>query len=198
MVGKDDLVKEFLMQNKEILEEKMQDMLPVFKKVLKEDGIQGLMQYANQFIDAIHDKVDMRTKTTCSNGCSFCCYTDINLSSFEASYILGVLDYFKIPINTTRLMKQQAKKWHKLKYNEKRCIMLDDLGDCMIYEHRPVICRLWNSTEDPKYCDSKGGHNVTRTARVVEAWAVALVLYEMDSENGIDTRGVFLHKILEI
>jgi Fe-S-cluster containining protein len=198
MKGKDDMVIQFLEENKELLNTHMLKILPIFKGRLKDDGIQGLMEYANQYLDAIHEKVDMAGKTTCSSGCSFCCYTDINLSTFEASYINAVIEHYDIKVDEVRLKKQQTKKWHRLKHNDKRCVMLSEEGSCMIYDYRPVICRLWNSTEEPKHCDSKGQSQSTRTARVVEAWAVALVLFQLDSEEGVDTRGLFLHKLIEL
>lgn len=195
---KGDLVVQFLEENKELLNTHMELILPTFKKILKEDGIEGMMSYANQYVDAVHEKVDMAGKTTCGSGCSFCCHSDINMSTYEASYINAVIEHYDIKVDEVRLKKQQTKKWHKLKYAEKKCVMLGEENECMIYDYRPMICRLWNSTEDPKFCDQKAGSTETRTARVVEAWAVTLVLYTLDSEEGIDTRGLFLHNLIQL
>lgn len=192
------LILQFLEDNKVKLDTEMRKILPFLKKEEKKRGIQGVVEYAYAFIETAHAKVDMSSKTTCGSGCSFCCYSDINMSSYEGSYILGVIEYLGIKVDKALLKKQNAKKWHKLKYAEKACVMLDKTGNCQIYEHRPLICRLWNSTEDPKLCDSKAGFSVTRTARVVECWAMALALFQMDKEQNINSVEIFLHKIIEI
>ncbi|MCK4521049.1 MAG: YkgJ family cysteine cluster protein [Nanoarchaeota archaeon] len=193
----DKQIIQFLKENIELLGTTAEKLLPLLKKEREENGIQGVVEFAYNYVEEIHKKVDMENKTTCHSGCSFCCYSDINITSFEASYILGVIEYFKIPLNTIKIEKQNAKSWHKLKYAEKGCSMLDSAGDCMIYKYRPLICRLWNSTSDPKLCDSREGYSKTGTARVVEAWAMSIALVELDAEEGEATRGIFLHKILK-
>lgn len=194
----DNQVLQFLQENKFKLEVETKKMLPFLKEELKNHGIQGVVEYAYGYVDTVHDKVGMVSKTTCGSGCSFCCYSDINMSSYEASYINAVVELLGTPIDIKRLKRQKSKSFHRLKYADKACVMLDDKGACMIYDHRPMICRLWNSTLDPKHCDSKAGYQITRTARVVEAWAMSLALYQLDMEKGINSKEIFLHKILEV
>lgn len=194
----DSQVLQFLQENSVQLKTEVEKILPFLRKEEEEHGIQGVVEYAYGYIDTVHKKVDMASKTTCGSGCSFCCHSDINMSSYEGSYILGIIEYLKIPINTTRLEKQQSKKFHKLKYADKACVMLDKKGNCMIYDHRPIICRLWNSTSNPKHCDGKGGYQKTRTARVIESWAMSLAIFQLDMERGINSKEIFLHKIIEL
>lgn len=194
----DNQVIQFLQENKEQIKNHVVKIMPFLEKEMEKNGFSGVVQYAYGFIDKTHEKLDMAGKTTCSAGCSFCCYSDINMSFSEANHILEVVNHFNVQIDKTLLKKQQSKKWHRLKYAEKRCVMLDKDGKCKIYDHRPIICRLWNSTSDPKDCDVKGAaYAVTRTARVVECWAMSLALLQIDMTNKISTKDIFLHKILE-
>jgi len=194
----DKQVLQFLEENKEKIEVEVLKMLPILNIEKQLHGLQGMVEYAYGYIDAVHEKLDMASKTTCSSGCSFCCYSDINMSFSEATYIYSVIDHLKIPYDKALLKKQNSKKFHKLKYADKACVMLDKDGSCKIYDHRPVICRLWNSTSEPKECDSKSGYNMTRTARIVECWAMSLALYQIDMTNNINSKEIFLHKILDL
>lgn len=187
----------FLDENKEHIKRTMAKFLPIFQKVLKEDGVQGLVEYAYGFVEAMHKQADMASNITCGSGCNFCCYTEIYITTFEARYIMGWMDHTDVTIDEEMLKRQNKPGvWDKkLKYADQKCIMINDRGECSIYDKRPLICRLWNSTSDPKNCDTRDMKD-SRTARIVEAWAVQLTLNQMDVDAQMNGKPVLLHEVI--
>lgn len=113
---------------------------------------QGLFNYLNasnddliQKLERVYDYLNnfslfVRTFTTCARGCHYCCYYDIQITTFEAEYI-----YLKTGIphsNNTPFTKN----------NSGPCPFLRESGECGIYNYRPMVCRLLHAAGDPKNC----------------------------------------------
>jgi len=182
---------QFFKENHQALHKIVKTFEPQFQEVLKKDGVQGLVEYANQYVDAMVEAEKLSEKISCGSGCSHCCYSEISVCSFEAMYIKSVVEYFNIPIDKNLLKIQNKKGFHKLKYADKKCVLLDDEGNCKIYEYRPLTCRLHNSTQSPKLCDFKDGVRTVETVRILEGFAIQILIYEMSK-----SKEYALHKIL--
>lgn len=189
--------EKFKIKNEVEIRQEVDKFTPVFQSILKEHGIQRLIETAYSYIDQINTGLKINEKISCSTGCAHCCYADISISKNEASLIHTYVAQFNIEVNKEVLKKQQSKKFYKLKYAEKRCALLGKDDVCNIYEVRPALCRLWNSTSEPIRCYDKHKAINTITLRVITAWAVSFALHEMDRLQGMD-KAIFLHQIIKI
>jgi len=185
----------FVLENEVEIQQEVAKFTPMFQAILKEHGIQRLIETAYNYIYQIDTGLKVAEQTTCGIGCAHCCYTDITISENEASLIHSYVVQFNVEVNKEVLKKQQSKKFYKLKYADKRCAMLGKDNTCNIYEIRPSICRLWNSISEPIKCYDKHKPINTRTIRVIQAWAVSFALHEMDRLKGVE-KPIFLHEII--
>jgi Fe-S-cluster containining protein len=177
-------IQKFLEEHMEVIAATSKSLLPVFREAFAKHGPQGVTEYAHQLIDAINEKTGINDKVSCSAGCHFCCYGEIAMSHSEATLIYSIVKQFQIPIDMILVDRQNRKPFHKLKYAAKRCAMLDDKGMCKIYDHRPSICRLYNSMDAPEKCNEKDGEPNIGTLRTIEGFSIATALMLFDEENG--------------
>jgi len=177
-------IQDFLKENFEEIATKAEEMLPILQEAYDKRGPQGVTEWSHYYIDAINDKTGLTAKTSCSAGCHFCCYGEIQLSYVEATVIYSAIKQFNIPVDKQLVDRQNRKAHHRLRYANKRCAMLDEKGMCKIYEYRPTICRLYNSVDDPKECNEQYKVPDTGTLRTVEGFAVAAALMLFDQVNG--------------
>lgn len=82
------------------------------------------------------------TFTTCIKGCSACCNMDVQLTEFEAEYIVAAS---KIPHQSSALTIN----------NHSPCPFLSIKGTCSIYNYRPLFCRTYHSLSSPELCNDK-------------------------------------------
>ena len=111
--------------------------MPKFRAILEINGIQGVIETAYETLDLINEQSGLNDKVSCAGECNFCCYGNIDISTFEATYIVSFIDQFKVDFNKEQLKRQSRKPFHKLKYADKRCSMINDEGKCGIYSIRP-------------------------------------------------------------
>lgn len=79
---------------------------------------------------------------TCKKGCSACCETWLTLSPVEAAYVrLGVaaLPPEKRAQVAARGRRERAREARG--EAPSRCALLEEDGSCVVYEHRPLVCR---------------------------------------------------------
>lgn len=192
-------IEKFTQENAAEITQIVEHCLPIFEKVLKDEGIQSLVDFVYHQVDTMNEQTGLNNEVTCSSGCSFCCSGRIVVSSFEASYITSYLKQFKVQVDLDKIKLQNSvKRIDDLKFAKKTCALLDDSGKCKIYNIRPLICRLWNSIDDPKLCDREKYNTPTKTARTVQGFGMLLTLAKMDINRGYYTANnpYELHKAL--
>lgn len=188
-------IKDFLSKNFEEISAKALKILPVLHEAFKRHGPQGVTDYAHTYIDAINDSSGLTAKTSCNIGCHFCCYGEIQLSYVEATVIYSAIKQYNIPVDMELVIRQNRRAYHKLKYIDKRCGMLNAKGECKIYDYRPSICRLYNSVDDPKKCNERHKMPSTITLRTIKGFAIATALRLFDQSNKHNEKYV-LQKVL--
>lgn len=77
---------------------------------------------------------------SCSKGCSHCCSIDVQLTTLEAEYIQV---HTGVPARTDGRLSTGHRK---------ACPFLTEAGACGIYEHRPLVCRMFHALGDPENC----------------------------------------------
>lgn len=142
-----------------------------YKKLNKSKGnLSAIHSYHIELDRQIEIKKTMVPKLAkdikCKMGCSQCCYLNVDISRDEAALIKAFVEESKINIDIP-LLKRQAKN----KSKTKKCVFLNKMGLCKIYEHRPAACRKLLILTDPELCDVK---TVNKVGRFVD-WHIEVV-----------------------
>lgn len=120
-------------------------------------------------------RADLAKDVKCGRGCSYCCYSKIDISRDEAILIKTVIKSRKLDIDMSQLKHQVKSKglkaWGKLKPKQKKCVFLDEFDLCMIYAYRPAACRKLLVISDPKFCNLK---KVQKVGRFID-WHVEVI-----------------------
>lgn len=87
----------------------------------------------------------------CKEGCTACCFIDVEISGDEAISIINYCNENRIEIDKEYLLKQAATG--RQTYSEiSRCVFLKD-NLCSVYAVRPIACRKHWVKTDPVLCD---------------------------------------------
>jgi len=92
----------------------------------------------------------------CGRGCSLCCYGLFEIGSGDVPVIAEGLEklhpmrrkkIIRRALEIEQLNLREASSWEKEAYFERTqstpCPNLDENGACMMYEHRPLVCRTF-------------------------------------------------------
>jgi len=91
----------------------------------------------------------------CRRGCTDCCYAPFDLSLVEALYLGRA--FRRLPRRERREVERRLQKYEKdwekrvpkpvtpfvLSTVRLRCPFLNDKGQCVVYEWRPITCRIY-------------------------------------------------------
>ena len=96
-------------------------------------------------IDEIIEENPEIKNTTCAKqgtGCSFCCYINVDITKEEATLLVHEAKEKGVSIDSERLKVQSdIEDYHDLQYKDKKCVFLDYIGKCSVYDKRPMMCR---------------------------------------------------------
>jgi len=112
----------------------------------------------------------------CGKGCSFCCNYHVDISDDEANLLVEYTKEEGIVIDKNRLEKQKDKNlktWEELKYADRQCVFLDDLGACKVYKYRPISCRALQVVTPPSFCDAQAGTKEVASFSILELDVIA-------------------------
>lgn len=108
----------------------------------------------------------------CKRGCTDCCHAVFGLFHIEAAYIQSQFRALPLSIRAPALVRCEEteknlealsrrldeergdpqKHVQALAIERVRCPLLDDRGDCILYTHRPITCRIYGI---PTYVQGK-------------------------------------------
>jgi Putative zinc- or iron-chelating domain len=94
---------------------------------------------------------DTKKDIQCKEGCTACCFIEIDVSGDEVAAIINYCRENGIEIDREYLTKQ-AVAGRKIYSDLSRCVFLKD-NLCSIYPVRPVACRKHWVKTDPVLCD---------------------------------------------
>jgi len=80
------------------------------------------------------------------------------------------------------LLKKQnkVKDFKKLKWADKKCSLLTEDGECSIYEIRPLVCRAYNSIDNPINCNADKNKDGHERLFAIETEALQMALFLVD------------------
>ena len=126
----------------------------------------------------------------CKQGCSFCCHTQVSITQDEALlYAKKIMDN-EIVVDLKRLAYQSqasndAGKWYRIPYEERKCIFLGEENQCRIYKDRPMVCRSNNVLSDPENCKTEDGkEKPIRLLKTIKADMAIIAAFSLSSVNG--------------
>lgn len=154
-----ELHKQATVPEKERIEEMLFHYINEYKLNKEQTNQESAASNAQIFVDTlIQDQMKKPESilVKCKSGCYYCYEQNVDITEDEAALIVKWCKQVKIPINKKKL-KRQARylrsKWHKQNFHDRRCVFLKK-NLCSIYEYRPVNCRKYMVTSDPKLCDT--------------------------------------------
>ena len=93
----------------------------------------NLRKKVDEQFDKIFNKY--RSQMSCTEGCHDCCVPDLSVTQVEAEMIKAFLKSNPLLIDQLKQLLQTNP------YQGTRCALLNEQGQCSIYEVRPLICR---------------------------------------------------------
>ena len=114
----------------------------------------------------------------CKVGCTACCHTQVSVTEDEAELLAQrIREGIEIDLE---LLEHQSKvseetgTFYQLKYEDRKCVFLDDSGACSVYEDRPSVCRTNAVLGDAQQCLVSGD---TQQLRLVKTSKADMVIY---------------------
>lgn len=103
----------------------------------------ALVEKVEAFTHAAFER--RRADMQCAKGCSSCCEVSLTVSGVEAAEVKAGLA--ALPVADRMRVAQRAASERaaseRADYESRptRCVMLESDGRCVVYEHRPLVCR---------------------------------------------------------
>lgn len=94
----------------------------------------------------------------CRRFCSACCHVQVTITAEEALLLHHAASEAKVTLDRDKLTRQASRThsdWREQPDADRGCAMLDQMGGCRVYEHRPSACRKYFVISDPDQCDTK-------------------------------------------
>lgn len=121
------------------------------------DPSRGSTSAALAAVDAVLATSPERSLRACAAGCAACCHLPVAVTQAEAQELADWLAAHAPPAVLDRLASAaaavEAVDWGAQAAARRPCVLLQEGGTCMAYEHRPIPCRGWHS-HDRAACDA--------------------------------------------
>lgn len=134
----------------------------------------------------------------CKAGCSACCHTQVSVTQDEA---LLLLDKIRsgVAIDEAQLNLQaqsgnNSEAYYKLSFQDRKCVFLNEKGECRVYEDRPSVCRTNAVLGSADQCNTSNSQQSLRLIRTEKADMVIAAAFAFSEENG--TLPYMIYKLL--
>lgn len=104
-----------------------------------------LLERINSLTEELYQKYEDDIK--CCKGCADCCTNVFNISIVEAFYLQSGVEALssqeKTQIAENVYTLKRKLKLENIPHDELRCPLLAENNSCYVYEHRPIVCRIF-------------------------------------------------------
>lgn len=124
----------------------------------------------------------------CKVGCTACCHTQVSVTEDEAMLLKSLIDD-GVGIDVDRLeLQAQAENdsdaFYNIKYESRKCVFLDDVGACRVYNNRPSVCRTNAVIGNAEQCDTSKTIQPTRLIRTPKSDLVIYASFMFSKSSG--------------
>lgn len=125
-----------------------------FNKFLTKDRTpKATVQRSHKFIDQWVKAIGVQETSPCKRGCNACCTHNVDITQVEAAMIVN---HYEVPHQGLKA-EGVMHTHHASEFDGMLCPFNKD-GECQIYDHRPLVCRVFFSQEKtPDSCYVVGG-----------------------------------------
>ncbi len=149
----------------------------------------------------IHEQIDhsleklfkdptIQQHVSCKKGCNSCCHSQVSVTEDEADVLADKILKEDYPLDLNRLKiqskaKNEAADWYRISFKDRRCVFLNDAGECSVYKDRPSVCRTNFVVSDPKDCSTENGKEKSlRMLKTHEADMLVMAQFMHSQRNG--------------
>jgi len=139
-------------------------------------------RFIHKLIDEYNEEVFahplVKQLSPCKIGCSACCHTQVSVTEDEAELLSQKISAGLVIDN--RLLKLQSETlddssaFFKMKYEDRKCIFLDEAGACRVYDDRPSVCRTNAVLGEADQC---GTSDSIKPIRLINTHKADMVIY---------------------
>ena len=173
------------------------------------DGLNNLKdpldraRFLHQLVEGLNEEVFshpiVQQMSPCKNGCTACCYTQVSATLEEAALLAEKINP-DLTIDQQRLELQSkagtnSEDYYAIPFQDRKCIFLNDMGACRVYEDRPMVCRTNKVLGDPEQCDTSVKIQPTRLVSTPKSDLVIYAGFQHTSESG--TLPLLISKLLK-
>lgn len=142
------------------------------------DNFQVILDEIDKRNDAYLEKFpEYKERIYCKKGCSLCCHQVIPVNEHEIDHIISRNKEKFDSVNISDLKKQLTATMENIKetrkFEEMKCVFLNDEGACSVYSERPTMCRSFSMLDKNDGCNAFG--NVTDGLGLVATEASSLM-----------------------
>jgi len=152
------LLSEMTPQQEQIVVGMFQHYMEQFSDLRTTNNAESVSDAVHKSIDAcIEEAIEEKEDevVSCGNGCSFCCFQQVDISDDEATLLTDYSREIEKEIDYDTLKRQlAAEDYGSLPIKDRRCVFLE-VDSCSVYEHRPSACRKLIVVSDANLCDTE-------------------------------------------
>lgn len=142
----------------------------VSKFLLKQPDAIKRARHVHDLIDTYNNEVFshplVRQLSPCKQGCSACCHTQVSVTEDEAALLMTHIENGLVIDNERLKLQMNAEndsgKFYQLSYQDRKCVFLDEKGNCRVYHDRPSVCRTNAVIGEASQCDTSQSIKPTR------------------------------------
>lgn len=117
--------------------------------------------------------------SSCKKGCSACCHSQVSVSGDEAEMLALKIIRGEVDIDLEKLARQEeasknVSEWYQIPYNDRKCVFLNEQGECSVYHDRPGVCRTNYTVSPAEFCSTEDG--IEKPQRLLNTQAADMYL----------------------
>ena len=154
-------------------------------------------QLVDEYVAEVFQDPLVTKLSPCKMGCSACCHTEVSVTMDEAELLAKkIKNGVTIDLDRLSLQAKHAEKenYFSMKFEDRKCVFLDEKGACRVYEDRPSVCRTNAVLGTNDQCDTSNSLKPLRLVLTRKADMVIYASFYQSQDN--DSLPVMLNRVL--
>ena len=149
-------------------------------------------KFLHKVVDSLNEEIFshplVQQYSPCKMGCTACCHTQVSVTEEEAKLlVLKINEGVSINENMLKLQmqaKNDSGAFYHIRYDQRRCIFLDEEGSCKVYDDRPSVCRTNAVLGSASQCDTSVSLKETRLVKTTKADVAIYSAFKESKSSG--------------